>query len=262
LRTIHRVAPAYDAYWFQECAPVLNAGYRPPVTEGFHHFVKAEKVAKAINDHLETELKEGKTDPYDTHPPLKERIAAVERLETSDPGLNDPPATTLLTDVPATEQQLIASLVKPEFVDKLKPIDWAEVSAHVYLPQWTALVKANAKSLAGVAPESLPSVAADLKTFGKGLRVHSGEAVEEDQAESLAHGVIGAALAVTSMQNGAQVNTMPGHPVAVTKGTCSIEPFVILRLLADGKLTSEAWLRQCDELGIKGKDLGKVAEAP
>ena len=106
LRTVHGVAPAFNAYWFNECAPVLNAGFRPPLTEGFRQFVQSGKVAEAIGKHLDEELKEGKSNPYDTHPPLRERIAAVEKLPPGDVGRDDPAAITLLGDVPALENQL------------------------------------------------------------------------------------------------------------------------------------------------------------
>jgi Zn-dependent protease with chaperone function len=40
LRTVHTVAPAFNAYWVNECAPILNAGFHPPLTEGFQRFVQ------------------------------------------------------------------------------------------------------------------------------------------------------------------------------------------------------------------------------
>ena len=262
LRTIHGVAPAFNAYWFQECAPVLNAGFRPPLTEGFQSFVQARQVAEAINRQLDEELKSGKVDPYDTHPPLKERIAAVEHLPANDPGPDDAPATTLLTDLAAVENLLVATLLKPEFAEKLKPIDWAEVSSHVYLPQWTGLVQANASALNGVTPESLPQLAGDIKPFCSRLRTQAGETPDEEQAEGFANAVVGAALAVLLVNRGGKVDTMPGQPVTVTLTSMTIEPFGVLRSLTDAKLTDEAWQRQCHELGIRGIDLGKVAAAP
>ena len=204
LRTIHGVAPAFNAYWFQECAPVLNAGYRPPFTEGFQRFVQAAPVAEVINRQLDEELKTGKADPYDTHPPLKERVAAVERLPAGNAGPDDPPATTLLADLAGVENLLVATMVKPEFAGKLKPIDWAEVSSRVYLPQWTALVQANQAALSSLTPESLPQLAANLKTFGRRLRTTDGQAPDDGHAEALAVGVVGAVLTVLLVESGRQ----------------------------------------------------------
>ena len=259
LRTIHGVAPAFNAYWSNECAPVLSAGYRPPLTEGFQRFVEAGQVAEAIHRHLDEEMKTGKVDPYDTHPPLKDRIAAVENLPPGNPGTDDPPATSLLNDLPGLESRLLAALVNPDAAGKLKPIAWDEVSTRVYLPQWTTLVQANASALSGLTPESLPQTAANLKSFGFRLRTPDGGTADTDNAEGLACAVVGAALALLLVQRGGTAHSPPGQPVSVTVGSAAIEPFGLLRSLADGKLTVDEWQRQCNDLGIRGVDLGKVA---
>lgn len=258
LRTIHGVAPAFNAYWYNECAPVLSAGYRPPLTDGFQRFVETRQIAEAITKQVDEEMKEGKVDPYDTHPPLKERIAAVEHLPAGDPGPEDPPATTLLTDMAALEEQLLASLVSPDEAGKLKPIGWGEVSSQVYLPQWKKLVEANHAALAGLLPEALPPVAADLKNFGKRLRTTNGDAPDDEQAEGLAGGVVGAALTMLLVARGGSAEAQPGQPITVTSGSRVVEPFGVLSSLASGKLTAEAWQQQCQELGIGGVDLGGV----
>ncbi len=262
LRTIHGVAPVFDSYLFQECAPLLNAGYSPPLTEGFQRFVQATPVAEAITRQLDEELKAGKADPYDTHPTLKERIAAVEHLPAGNPGDDDPAATVLLNDLPGLERQLIATMVKPGVAEKLKPINWDDVVSSVYMPQWTGLLQANNAVLSGLVPESLPQAAADLKAFGLRSRTPGGESPDDEDAEGLAGAVLGAALAVLLAQRGGTVSSLPGQPVSATVAATSIEPFGVLRSLADGKLTADVWQRRCGELGILGVDLGKVVPAP
>jgi Zn-dependent protease with chaperone function len=261
LRTIHGVAPAFNAFWMQEWVPVLNAGYRPPLAEGFQNFVLAGPVAEAIHRNLDEELKTGKVDPYDTHPPLKERIAAVEHLPAGDSGADDPPATTLLNDLAGVENMLVATLVKPEFAEKLKPIHWDDVWTSVYLPQWTSLAQTNSAVLSGVTSESLPQLAAGLKSFGLRLRTTDGEKPDEDNAEGLASGVLGSALTVLLVSRGGKIHSLPGEAVRVTVGSTTIEPFGILKSFADSKLTAEEWQRQCNELGIAGMDFGKVTTA-
>lgn len=262
LRRIHGVGPAFNAYWHNECAPVLNAGYRPPFTEGFHQFVQAGEVAAAINRQLEEQLKDGKVNPYDTHPPLKERIAAVEHLAAGNTGPDDPPATTLLNNVADLENRLIASLVAPTAAAKLKPIDWDEVSSRVYLPEWTKLLRTNAAALSNVTPESLPQLAKNLKTFGLRLRTTDGGSPDTENAEGLACAVVGAALVVLLVERGGTTSSLPGQSVFVTIASNVVEPFGILRSLAGDKLTPDAWHQQCSELGILGTDLGKVAAIP
>jgi Zn-dependent protease with chaperone function len=262
LRTIHGVAPAFHSYLLQECAPLLSAGYRPPLAEGFQRFVQAPPVAEAITRQLEEELKTGKEDPYDTHPPLKERIAAVEHLPAGNPGAEDPPATVLLNDLPGLEHRLIGTLIEPGAAENLEPIHWSEVVSSVFLPQWTELLRANTAALGGLVPESLPETAANPKAFGLRLRSPGGETPDDGDAEGLAGAVVGAALAVLLAQRGGMVSSVPGEPVSASIGVTSIEPFGVLQSLADRKLSADVWQRQCSELGILGADLGRVVPTP
>ncbi len=75
LRRIHAYGPAFDAYWANEVVPVLEAGRRPPIGDGFTAFIHSEAVERAATEQLERELTEVVTDPYDSHPSLAERVA-------------------------------------------------------------------------------------------------------------------------------------------------------------------------------------------
>ncbi len=131
----------------------------------------------------------------------------------------------------------------------------------MYLPQWSALLKANTDVLSGVTPESLPQLAADVKTFGKRCKDYEGEKSDDEHAEDLAGAVIGAALSVLLANRGAKADAMPGQPITVTVGSTTVEPFTVLCSLAEGKLAAADWQRQCIEFGIQGTDLGKVPAA-
>lgn len=67
LRKVEGAAPAFQAYWQSECLPVLGAGFRPPIAEGFADFVQSRQVAKAMDEQVAQSLAAGTTDPYDTH---------------------------------------------------------------------------------------------------------------------------------------------------------------------------------------------------
>jgi hypothetical protein len=157
------------------------------------------------------------------------------------------------------EDQLLATLAGPDAAGKLKPIDWGEVCAQVYLPQWNALLKANAAALSGLTPDSLPQYAADLKGFGMRCCNHAGEKTDDEHAEGLACAVVGAALALVLAHKGGKADAGPGNDISVTMGSTVLEPFGVLRSLAERKLTAEEWQRQCNELGIQGTDLGSAA---
>ena len=261
LKSIHKVAPAFDYYWRSECSPVLHAGFLPPLVDGFAQFASAGSIAEKMDKHLEEHLTSGKADPYDTHPPLKDRIAAVAGLPAGPDLSEDLPAVSLLEDVPALERALMAQIAGTEKAAKLKPIGWEEVGSQVYIPQWTRLVQLNAAGLQGVTPESLPKLAGDIKTFGKTLVDYSNEKPEEENAEGLANSVVGAALNLLLIQRGGSLDTAPGNDVSVTLNGQQVKPFGILLALKNNEIMPEVWSAQCTALNIATINLGEVVPA-
>ena len=258
LRAVHGAGLAFQSYWANECAPVLHAGFHPPLVEGFQRFVRAGAVAEFIAKHLDEEMKEGKANPYDTHPPLKERVAAVAALPAGEVAADDPPAISLLEEVPALENQLLAAIAGAEQAGKLKPIAWDDVCAKVYLPQWAKLLKANAAGLGGITPESLPKWASELPAWGQRFVQITGEKVADQAAGNLAGAVIGSALMVLLVNRGGKPDAGLGKTISMTLNSKGIEPFAVLKALATRKLPAEEWQRTCADLGIAGVDLGKV----
>jgi Zn-dependent protease with chaperone function len=258
LRTVHKVAPAFDYYWRTECSPVLQAGFLPPLADGFEQFSKAGNISKKMDELLQEELSGGKGNPYDTHPPLKERIAAVASLPAGPDLPEDPPAASLLENVPALERELMAQVAGAEQAAKLKSIDWDEVGLQVYLPQWKRLVELNTTALLGISPESLPKLAADPMTFGRTLVDFSQEKPDDEQAEPLASAVVGSAMMLLLIQRGGKLDTTPGNDISVTLDGKTVKTFDLLPSLKNGGITAASWSGQCSALNITGVDLGNV----
>ena len=84
LERVHAYGPAFDSYWGGEVAPLLDRGHRPAISDGFSRFIAHQNVAEAADTHLER-LRDEETDPYDSHPSLPERLAAIEGLPAGDP---------------------------------------------------------------------------------------------------------------------------------------------------------------------------------
>ncbi len=260
LRTVHGAGPAFQLYWANECAPVLNAGYKPPLTEGFRRFIGAERISGLISKHLEEELKTGKTDPYDTHPPLKERILAVEHLPAGELADGDTPATSLLDNIPALEAQLLSGIAGAQEAEKLKPIGWDDVCARIYLPQWQSLVEANAAALKDITPESLSKLATDPAAFGETLVTPSGQKPAGENLEGLTGATVGAALVRALIARGGKLESAPGQEITVTLGTATLEPFGVWKALVDRELTADAWEQRCRDFGILGIKLANESD--
>jgi len=105
-------------------------------------------VATDLADAVTREEADGSTDPYDTHPSLRDRLAA---LTTQTPGqLGDVrPATSLLRRLPRWERQLLGTIVDDNWARALKPIDWDKVPETVYVPAWQESVTEMSALVAG-----------------------------------------------------------------------------------------------------------------
>ena len=257
LRRIHKIAPAFAHYLRTECAPVLKAGFLPPLVDGFDQFVRAARIAQAMDKGLEEQLAGGGTDPYDTHPPLQDRIAALATLPQDPDPMEDPPAISLLEDVPTLDRDLMAQLAGRDKA-ALVPISWSEVGSRVYVPQWQRLVQSNSAALKGVTPGSLSRLVPGLRAFGKTLVGFRNQTLDDDDAELMASAIVGAALTLLLIPRGGQLDVTPGHGISVRIGGYDLQPMDLLMALKDGEIAAHTWELQCNELGIAAADLGAV----
>ena len=117
---------------------------------------------------------EGESNPYDTHPPLRERVAALKSLPQGSDG-DTRPAVSLLGDPQRWERRLLASAINEDWARSLTPVAWDKVVETVYVPMWRQAVKENAKNLAGTLV-SRPSFAGKLAAA-----MARGRLMDEDQ---------------------------------------------------------------------------------
>ena len=129
LERIHAYAPGFDYYWEGEVVPILRSRRRPPVSEGFQRFITHEAIEESAGRYLD-ELRESKTDPYDSHPSLPERSDAVKDMPDGDPD-DSPCSIDALNDAAGTERALLEFLLGSE-VAGLPSIAWDEVGADIY----------------------------------------------------------------------------------------------------------------------------------
>jgi hypothetical protein len=86
---------------------VIGAGFLPPLADGFRQFVAAPTAAAVASRSVEEALAASDEDPYDTHPPLKERVQALEAFPDQPATSGEPPAIDLLAGVPQRERNLM-----------------------------------------------------------------------------------------------------------------------------------------------------------
>lgn len=256
LTAVHGAGQTFGHYWSGEAVPVLSAGFLPSLTDGFRRFLDEKPVAEAVARSVAEELAEGQADPYDTHPPLRERVAALGGLPRGDVPSAEPSALTLLDDVPALERQLLAKMAGDEAVAKLQPVGWEEAGERVFLPQWRAAVQKHARGLGGLTPVDLPQRAKSLRELARTvLGLNARVPVPDEKVEEGA-GVVGCALAAALHARGHSLRCVPGAPISFHAGERQVEPFGVLASLADGRLPAAEWQATCETFGITDVDLG------
>ena len=259
LRTIHGAAMAHDAFWDGEVVPLLEAGYHPPMADGFARFLSAQNVAASVEKSINQELKEGQGNPYDTHPPLRQRLAALEKFADTSRAEDEPAAITLIEDLSTLERDLLVTLAGPDLANKLEKLEWKDAGAKVYLPQWARQVRTYAPVLAGVTPERLPGLAKDTSPFRAHAQKLAERHLSDDELVRVTNRVVGCALAVALAERGCPMNCDVGLPIFFETGQTKIQPFSVISALREGTLTEESWQSQCAACGILSQDLGALS---
>jgi len=260
LEKIHRTSPAFAAYWNGDVMPLLDTGFRAPLAEGFSRFLAAPAIAEQVDTLLAQELAEGKSDPYDTHPSLKDRLAALAGLPEvpSEPG--ERAALSLLTDVDAVESALLGFLFPRKRRPDYASTAWDDTAMSVWLPYWGAIVSRNREHLAGLTPEE----SLKLLPVPGALAVRFGLAATPEAASQRQIGeerfLLLCALSLALQDAGWSLRMLPGEGVVLVRGEDAFRPAQFLGIVATGGLTLDAALAAVSETGVAGRDFGTLGE--
>jgi heat shock protein HtpX len=249
LRKIHGAAMAWGPYWNSEVVPVLNLGCKPAIADGFSRFLAAPQIEVQVTKGIEKEIAEGKTEPYDTHPPLRDRIAAIEKLEAA-PGEKDEELAISLLEQPALTELQFLELVNPNLAkNPLRHVGWDEIGQTVTIPSWKAAVGEYAPMMAGITAGSLPEVVKKLPQMGAKIRDPRGMLLTPQQRTQRAGQLFGMALGLALLARGWELEAQPGS-FFLGKGVDRINTSSLMDELIGGQISPEEWAKMCDELGI------------
>jgi Zn-dependent protease with chaperone function len=259
LKSIHGVAAAFAPYWMSEVAPVLEHGYRPPIGAGFSQFLARPAIASQVDAAIAHELESGKVDPYDTHPPLRERIAALGEEAAAAKPNDGPRAITLLENEDAAEAQLLSFLLRRKRGTPLQSIQWSDAGPRVWATIWRNKARVASDRLRGLTPAQLPALASDLA----GAAVRFGFSPDRQIADARggsanALELLCCAVAVLLLDRGWSVSALPGETPTFTREGRSLTPFSDLGRIAQGKLAASDWEATWQEIGLLNEDLGAL----
>ena len=270
LRKLDVVSPAFSAYLEAEAVPLLEASYRPSITLGFARFLKARRTRTELTKAHAASIEKRKAEQYDSHPPLVERVAAIEALPKAKQKIADDtrPAITLFQTAESLEFELLVELAGAQAVAELDPIDWNAAGEKVYLPMWARTIKRLKSKLRALDPSDLPGRALDVEAMTRSfVRVERQDAPPEVR-RAIGLWVLGAALAYLLHRKGHRFDCAVGEEVVfrhrdagasatLPDGSPStIEPFKVLWDLSERKITPTEWAARCEAFGIAGAGLG------
>jgi heat shock protein HtpX len=261
LLKIHSGDYAFHAYWNGAIAPLLEFGVHPPILQGFSRFMATTDISSSMGRTAERKLKEDKTDIYDSHPALPERIAAVKVLPVRSWQGEDPPALSLMENVEQIEDVGLLGLVRSAKRYNLRPISWEDALTQAYIPMWEKTVQAYAPGLAGITSEALPGLVNRLSEFGFEMLKKSNRQREFMDSAQITARAVGASLALALHKAGWDLHVLPGEPICAERDGQQIMPFEVLGKLASHRLSADSWRNQCMEAGIAGVDFGTLVPA-
>ena len=261
LRTIHSAGPAWPAYWNTEVSPLLSDGTIPSIGDGFARFVAAPDIARQIDAILAEQLETEKVKPYDTHPPLRERIDAVEELSASGEDSETLPASSLLDDLFALELSLVQT-INPKFANNpLTQVEWDELVEKATIPSWTKHVNTYFRLLNNATAETLPDAVGRLAQMGPQIRDPQGTLLSPEQRVARAADLLAMALGLALYRQRWTLCFQPGEKY-LQRDSFRLNPFEMVRQLAKKDMTREAWQTLCQNLGISQLSLVPAEALP
>ena len=254
LKKVESGAAAYDSYWSNDVAPLLKAGRLPSLAQGFSRYLGAREVQEVLVDVSQQSMAEGKSDPYDSHPALPERVAALAELG-GDPNAEsslDGGAAELLGDIVAVERQVLNFRFGDAVVADFEPIEWTDAVLEVYVPSWR-------RAAAGL-PEDVLSwtplqVSRDEDTYLRIAKHIATDDVYRPRHERVARGRNGVAAAVAALAVGAggRVEDRPLDGLRIIHRELDFSPWEDIVELSD-----DDWRARMQALGIDGVTIRSI----
>jgi len=258
LKLLPGIVLAWPAYWKNEVAPLLEFGCLPAITAGFAEFLAVPDVAKHVQAGCEAAIRDAKTHPYDSHPPLRDRVIAAEALSIPSPPQDPSVAFGLLSNVDLEELRFLEESNPQIPKNSLKRVSWEDQGIKVVVPSWGNAVKEHASLLQGITAGNLFEALGRVPQIAPQIRDPQGMLLTSEQRVMRARTLIGMALGFALVNNGWTLYSHPGE-FHLDRGNERLDPFRVVLHLSDGAISKEEWVAKCVELNIEGMPL--VAEA-
>jgi heat shock protein HtpX len=251
---------AWPSYWPSEAAPSLDAGFRPPLAEGFTRFLAAPEISRQIGPQMEKQLAEEKPHFLATHPTFKQRKARALSHRFAEPPADNASALSLLTDAGAVERAALAACFPDLHPEQLPEVAWESVGPVVYIPNWTQFTDTYREVLAGYRVADIPVALGRLAEIGAQIRDPKGMLLTREQRADRAVALLWMSFALVLVRAGWQVRPQPGA-CCLTNGDRQVDPAQTVRRLRRGEISESTFGDIVRDLGVAVAALTPAATA-
>lgn len=212
---------AFTAFWTGDVAPCLDAGFRPPVLEGWQRFRQEPAVAEHLNTAVahDLDLACERDDPL---PTLGARLAVIEACAgtAAHPGVARFAPHTALTEIEGAALRATDDVLGRMLVE----LEWERVAEVVWLARLRADAARHRDALAGY-------TAADLADLAEQVATRDPDGVA---GAALTLEALGAALAVALAVDGWELLAGPGTGLRAVDGDHTLYVLELPAFLRDG----------------------------
>ncbi|MER6944982.1 M48 family metallopeptidase [Nonomuraea sp. NPDC000554] len=204
LRKIHNTALAWDLYASGYLSMTGAGGYRPASVFGGFHALMSDDTRQAEVSRLSEQPEE--SSPYDSHPSLAERLAAIELLPEPQHVPDPRSALMLLRDPNVAVQAVEQSMWTPEALTGLRAVSWEELVAQgMYAARNAEALHDLAVAGQQVMGATRPYLDAAFEAIARGQQAALEDRLREhgwNPSETLLSGVLGQALEAVLIRHG------------------------------------------------------------
>ena len=233
LKKIHLLNPLWSAYLAHDFGAAVNRGAKLPVVEGFHRFCLASPRRAAVQDEIEREEKRPPT-PYDTHPSLEERIAALGGDASSR--------------LPALEQcwHLVESEAAAEAmwyerlnVEQLRPVSWDDFGAEILKPLYEKKFSGTLMAPEKLPLTELPRMMQELDAWWEKLRPDGVSFFSDEAKRRYVLQIFEEWLIFSLCQRGYVPVLRPGQSMVMKRDGESVAPDEIMKAAAEKRISAD-----------------------
>ncbi len=257
LRGVHGASIAYK-YYARENMPIYADGLAPPPEpdDNFMHYLRLPRISDVIRQGIQYELTNPTLDPYDSHPPLATRIAALQRLPAGNDTSHEPLAVSLLDPIEAGGAAI--SGTAPEAAPQPGALPWEDAGAGSVQFRWEDDVRRNVPLLRKWTIGTLPGLAPSIGRVGGRLETRW---VANEEAARSGRGLLAGALGLALLRDGWAIEGSPTGTIIVRKGDSVIDPVKEIEQLADGSMDAAGWKAKSTGMGIASLRLDALPRA-